>query len=203
MITLSLPGVSLPVKAKDYKNLEDAYDKYLFDPKHRPSQFGLETAYWRCYKKRASAKLIDDLAQVSWGPMNAWEVFGKSSPALIQWNHANHSVKEKWGFKHPKIWKAFSVFSTPILFFASAFLLYAGFFAVAEVVVLWVEASLSDFHDSKEILLFATFIFGTLGPALIGIGAGGIYTSVITTKSASLESHVQELKSLVDEYQAT
>lgn len=200
MITVSLPGISIPVKSENYDQLISAYDKYRDAPGDAVLRFKVENAYWRCYKKKASAELVDKLAKLEWGSFRAWDVFGKSSPALLQYDYTADKINENWGFRHPRIWIAFSFISQPILYFCSVALLFMG------SLLAWVLASTLAQISVNELIqnpvdLVRLFILFAFSPSACAIGAGGMYAWFLSTRSGAVDSHVYVLKRLLDEQQ--
>lgn len=61
----------------------NALAKYKIDSQNPAAQLKLETAFFKAYKKEASAKFIALLADSDWGPREAFMVFGRSSPAVM------------------------------------------------------------------------------------------------------------------------
>lgn len=200
MLTISFPGIFIPVKAKDYRQLKKSYSRYRAEPSSLVAQFELESSYWRCYKKKASAKLIHSLAQLEWGPFRAWDVFGKSSPALLQYDYTVDSVKENWGFRWPKTWALFSSLSLPISYLLSSSILFGGLLLSWKLISLWTLFSIDELINSaKALTLF--FFMGALMPVTLGFGAASLYMCFLSARSAKFDSAARKLKQLLDEQQ--
>ncbi|OAZ99770.1 hypothetical protein [Halomonas sp. G11] len=61
--------------------LYDALEEYTNDKRSLAKQLRLEAAFFKAFKKKASAKFIERLAQSEWGPLEALSVFGRTSVA--------------------------------------------------------------------------------------------------------------------------
>ncbi|MGO2242730.1 MAG: hypothetical protein ACTH5D_13330 [Halomonas sp.] len=203
MITFSFPGISIPVKSENYNQLISAYDKYYRGKSDDlVLRFELENAYWRCYKKRASAELIDELAKLEWGAFRAWDVFGKSHPALIQYDYVTDQVKEGWGHRHPKSWIAFSRIAQPVLYFCSVFFLFFGCLLAWALFSTWSQLEVKDLvrHPGNTALLFVPFAFS---PGAIAVGAVGLYAWFLSSRASAVDAQVYKLKQLLDDQQTT
>ena len=63
-------------RQRSLDELCDALEKYQENKGSPARQLRLEAAFFKAYKKRASAKFIDRLARCDWGPHEALSVFG-------------------------------------------------------------------------------------------------------------------------------
>lgn len=66
-------------RQRSLDDLCDALEKYEENKDSTASQLRLEAAFYDAFKKRASAKLISQIASTDWGPREAMSVFGESS----------------------------------------------------------------------------------------------------------------------------
>ncbi|MFI2817636.1 hypothetical protein [Vreelandella piezotolerans] len=69
-------------RQRSLDELCDALEKYQENKGSPARQLRLEAAFFKAYKKRASAKFIDRLARCDWGPHEAFSVFGRTSPVF-------------------------------------------------------------------------------------------------------------------------
>ena len=78
-------------RQRSLDDLCDALEKYQNDKQNLAAQLRLEAAFYKAYKKKASAKLIDRLAKSDWGPREALSVFGRTSP-VVRCNFNTHNL---------------------------------------------------------------------------------------------------------------
>ncbi|GGW44892.1 hypothetical protein [Vreelandella hamiltonii] len=200
MITFSFPGIFIPVKSENYNQLINAYGKYRDATDDLVLKFDVESAYWHCYKKRASAELIDKLAKLEWGPFRAWDVFGKSSSALLQYDYVTGQVKEGWGYRYPKSWIAFSTIGQPVLYFCSVFLMFFGCVLAWGLLSTWGQLEVKNLvsFPGEAALLFIFFAFS---PGTFVAGASGLYVWFLSSRASAFDAQVYKLKQLLDEQQ--
>lgn len=77
-------------------DLCDALDEYTNDKQSLAAQLRLEAAFFKAFRKRASAKFIYRLAQSEWGPLEALKVFGRTSVA-VSCDFTTHNMRlSRW-----------------------------------------------------------------------------------------------------------
>lgn len=81
---------------RNLSNLSDALEEYRNDKQSSAAQLRLEATFFKAFKKKASAKFIDRLAQSEWGPLEALTVFGRTSVA-VSCDFSTHNMKlSRW-----------------------------------------------------------------------------------------------------------
>ena len=86
-------------RQRNFDDLCDALEKYQEDEKSLARQLRLEAAFYDVFKKRATAKLIRQVASTDWGPRESMRVFGQSSHN-VRCNFTTHKLEivklNKW-----------------------------------------------------------------------------------------------------------
>ena len=86
-------------RQRNFDDLCDALEKYQEDEKSLARQLRLEAAFYDVFKKRATAKLIRQVASTDWGPRESMRVFGQSSQN-VRCNFTTHKLEivrlNKW-----------------------------------------------------------------------------------------------------------
>lgn len=200
MISLNFPSVTLAISNINKINrLEKAYDNFVAHPSCDAAKYKLEVAFWKCYGKKASAKLINNLAQVHWGQLRAWNVFGYSSPLMMGCNFDSHKTNLSKASNYPICWNLFTFVSGVLLFTLGAFLFFAGLSMLAWLVITVMNTPFSEIENAWVSIFSMTFFIGTLGPAITIFGGWSIRAGIKTFVANEHDFLAKRLHCLLEE----
>lgn len=178
------------------RNLDELWESleyYQANEQSPARQLRLEAAYFKAYKKNASAKLIARLADSDWGPREALSVFGRTSVAVsCDFTTHNMRLASRWcrvgsGTRALVI----SLLSLTALILGMAFIL-TGFvlmyWAVSQVYLAGGDEILKEGIDKG----IEVFTVGSTGIAATVFGAFLTYTGLDLFNA--LESEFKALK---------
>ncbi|SBR47401.1 MULTISPECIES: hypothetical protein [unclassified Halomonas] len=86
-------------RQRNLDELWEALDYYEANEKSPARQLRLEAAFFKAYKKPASAKFLARLAYSNWGPREAFNVFGRTSVA-VSCDFNTHNIRLSRWFNH-------------------------------------------------------------------------------------------------------
>lgn len=200
MINFSLPSVTLAVSnTNKIKRLENAYENFVSDKNCDAAKYKLEVAFWKCYGKKASARLINDLAQVHWGQLRAWNIFGYSSPFIIGCNFDSHKTNLSKAADYPILCNLFSFLSGCLLFILGAFLFFSGLSMLAWHVITVMNTPYSEIENAWLSIFSMTFFIGTTGPGIAIFGAWSVRTSIKTFVASEHDFLAKQLHNLIEQ----
>ncbi|WP_083000594.1 hypothetical protein ACSTAY_01370 [Vreelandella alkaliphila] len=170
----------------------EALGVYQNDRRKLCSQLRLEDAFYNAFKKRASAKLIEKIASINWGPRESLMIFGQAGPAVIC-DFTTHKMEIKRRVKLPEKWRMVIEFLSGVLFLlVGVTLFFLGTYT------LYLLVGHIYFNDIKT--LYDTGLKGfalLFQSSLMGFGAtifGAMFTHLGWSLIASLESDTKILE---------
>lgn len=165
---------------------------YQNDRRKLCSQLRLEDAFYKAFKKKVSAKLIEKVASTNWGPRESLMIFGQASPA-VTCDFTTHEMKIHRRIKLPEKWRMGIEFLSGVLFLlAGVTLFFLGTYT------LYLLVGHIYFNDIKT--LYDTGVKGfalLFQSSLMGFGAtifGAMFTHLGWSLIGCLESDAKVLE---------
>lgn len=177
----------------------NALAKYKNDSQNPAAQFKLETAFFKAYKKEASAKFIALLADSDWGPREAFMVFGRSSPAVMCDFQTHNIVLGRRWFNRSALTRALisSVFGALALacgvgaVFVGILLIYLA------VIQVELAGGVDILKESIE-LGFNVFLLGAIAISAAWCGGLLVYVGWNTVGVLEAENKAEKLNQLLN-----
>jgi|25BtaG_2_1085352.scaffolds.fasta_scaffold00173_3 hypothetical protein len=174
-------------------NLINALDSYTNNRSSLAAQLRLEAAFYQAFKKKASAKLIDRLAKLDCGPLEAFTVFGNSSPAVKYDFESNNITFGRW-FKIRSIfrWIISLVLSLSIISFGAAFCFFGFFLMYFLGVQIFISGTSEGMKELARLGVHG-FVTGIVGLLSLFGGGNFIYNGFRLIKEVTNESKAEKL----------
>lgn len=163
-------------RKRNFQELAEALDSYQNDKESTGKQLRLEAAFYDAFKKRASAKLISQVASMEWGPRESMRVFGESSHN-VRCNFTTHKLEIIRLNKILGKWlPLFQFFSGVIIQTAGVTLLFIGTFIWYRLIVEIYFTGIIEIQD-LSLVLFAN-IFQMVGVGSLATVLGVLFVYI-------------------------
>lgn len=179
-------------RQRKLSDLCDALKEYTNDKQSLATQLRLEAAFFKAFKKKASAKFIYRLAQCESGPLEALTVFGRTSVA-VSCDFSTHNMKLSRWFNHGNIKRAIIslLLGLPALVLGIT-AVFAGFTIMYAVVL---EVYLAGGNEILKAGVETGLKIFSIGSAGIAVTVcGGFFAYMGWDLVTALESENQALK---------
>lgn len=176
----------------------DALEEYQEDEHSPAKQLRLEAAFFKVYKKEASAKLIARLARSDWGPFEALSVFGRTSPVFKCDFNTHNLTHGRWiNFSRTKRGLISFIIGLPSILIGTTAIMF-GVFLLFNVVLRVYATGGVELLEGDVGQIINVFWGAVVGVIITALGGGFAYSAWDMITALDKEDKAQKLYEMLN-----
>lgn len=176
----------------------DALEKYQEDEHSPAKQLRLESAFFKVYKKEASAKFIARLARSDWGPREALSVFGRTSPVFRCDFNTHNLAHGRWiNFSRTKRGLISLAVGLPAILSGTTAIMFGAFLLFNAVLRVYATGG-AELLEGDVGQVLNVFLGAVFGIAITALGGNFAYSAWDLMTALDKEDKAQKLYEMLN-----